>query len=84
MLAMFMSGGLFSMIFLLFILPLYILFVGCMLIDAVKNTGLSEGEKIGWVLAIVFLHLVGSVLYFFIGHPKQFTPRLGSENGLRK
>jgi hypothetical protein len=42
-----------------------------MLIDAIKNQGLTEGEKIGWVLAIVFLHFIGSILYFFIGHPKR-------------
>jgi len=42
-----------------------------MLIDAIQNKGLSDGEKIGWVLAIVFLHIIGSILYFFIGHPKR-------------
>jgi hypothetical protein len=42
-----------------------------MLVDAIKNQGLTEGEKIGWVLAIVFLHFIGSILYFFIGRPKR-------------
>jgi hypothetical protein len=42
-----------------------------MLIDAIQNKGLTDGEKIGWVLAIVFLHIIGSILYFFIGHPKR-------------
>jgi Phospholipase_D-nuclease N-terminal len=41
-----------------------------MLVDAIKNQGLGEGEKIGWVLAIVFLHFIGSTLYFFLGRPK--------------
>ena len=45
-----------------------------MLIDAVQNKGLPEGEKIAWVLVIVFLHVLGAILYFFIGHPKRFTP----------
>ncbi len=49
-----------------------------MLVDAIKNQGLSEGEKIGWVLAIVFLHFIGSTLYFFLGRPKRFTSRLGT------
>jgi hypothetical protein len=48
-----------------------------MLIDAIKNHGLTEGEKIGWVLAIVFLHIIGSVLYFFIGRPKRLAPGAG-------
>jgi hypothetical protein len=45
-----------------------------MLIDAVQNKGLPEGEKIAWVLVIAFLHVLGAILYFFIGHPKRFTP----------
>jgi Phospholipase_D-nuclease N-terminal len=47
-----------------------------MLVDAIKNQGLGEGEKIGWVLAIVFLHVIGSLLYFFIGRPKRNVTRL--------
>ena len=49
-----------------------------MLISAVRNQGVSEGEKIAWVLVLVFLPLLGSILYFFIGHPKRhavLTPR---------
>jgi len=45
-----------------------------MLIDAIQNKGLTEGEKICWVLAVVFLHLIGALLYYFIGHPKRDTP----------
>lgn len=44
-----------------------------MLVDAIQNKGLSDGEKIGWVLAIVFVHFLGSLLYFFIGRPKRNT-----------
>ena len=46
-----------------------------MLIDAIQNRGLSEGEKIGWVLAIVFLHALGGLLYFLIGRPKRHAAR---------
>lgn len=45
-----------------------------MLVDAVQNKGLSDGERTGWVLAIVFFHLLGSLLYLFIGRPKAKTP----------
>ncbi len=41
------------------------------LINAIQNKGLTDGEKIGWVLAIVFFHFIGSTLYFFIGRPKR-------------
>ena len=44
-----------------------------MLVSAVQNRGLSDGEKIAWVLVIVFLHWLGAILYFFIGHPKRNT-----------
>jgi hypothetical protein len=42
-----------------------------MLVSAIQNKGLTDGEKIGWVLAIVFFHFIGSLLYLFIGHPKR-------------
>jgi hypothetical protein len=45
-----------------------------MLIDAIQNKGLTDGEKTGWVLAVVFLHFIGGTLYFFIGRPKRNTP----------
>jgi hypothetical protein len=45
-----------------------------MLVSAIQNKGLSDGEKIGWVLAIVFLHFLGALLYLFIGWPKRRTP----------
>ena len=45
-----------------------------MLVDAIQNKGITDGEKVGWVLAIVFFHFIGSVLYFFIGRPKANQP----------
>jgi len=41
-----------------------------MLVHAIQNKGLTDGEKIGWVLAIALLHFLGALLYFFIGKPK--------------
>jgi hypothetical protein len=48
-----------------------------MLVHAIQNKGLSEGEKIGWILAVVFLPFLGSLLYFFIGRPKANQPSIG-------
>jgi len=42
-----------------------------MLISAIQNKGLTDGEKIAWVLVIVLLHLMGAIIYFFVGHPKR-------------
>jgi len=47
-----------------------------MLISAIQNKGLNEGEKIAWVLVIALLHLLGAIIYFFVGHPKRKTPML--------
>jgi hypothetical protein len=41
-----------------------------MLIHAVTNKGLADGEKIVWVLVIIFLPFIGSIIYFFVGRPK--------------
>ncbi|HXC99974.1 MAG TPA: PLDc N-terminal domain-containing protein [Verrucomicrobiae bacterium] len=81
MLAMFMFGGVLGAFALLFFICLAIAafaFWLWMLIDAIQNKGLGDGEKVGWVLAIVFLHVIGSVLYFFIGHPKRLMPGPGT------
>jgi hypothetical protein len=66
-------SGVFGLIF--FLIKLVIGILCCvfwlwMLIHAIGNKGLSDGEKIVWVLVIIFLPFLGSVLYFFIGKPK--------------
>ena len=60
-----------------FLLPLVLavfVFWIWMLVSAVQNKGLTDGEKIAWVLVIVLTHWLGALLYFFIGHPKRNTP----------
>ena len=74
MFAAMLGGWEVVLIFSVFLVPIALaslVFWIWMLIDAIQNKGLGDGEKIGWVLAIVFLHLLGSVLYFFIGRPKK-------------
>jgi Phospholipase_D-nuclease N-terminal len=41
-----------------------------MLIHAVTNNGIGTGEKVAWVLVILFLHFIGAIIYLFIGYPK--------------
>jgi hypothetical protein len=55
-------GGLLSLAWLVFWI--------WMLVHAITNKGLGDGEKIAWVLAIIFLPCLGGLLYFFIGKPK--------------
>jgi len=45
-----------------------------MLISAIQNQGLTEGEKIAWVLVVALLHWLGALIYFFVGHPKRKQP----------
>ena len=42
-----------------------------MLIDAITNGGLSGTEKIVWVLVIIFLHVLGALIYFFAGRSRR-------------
>jgi hypothetical protein len=68
-------GGFLGLILLLIkaaISILYLVFWLWMLIHAIGNKGLSDGEKVVWVLVIIFLPVLGSILYFFIGKPKGF------------
>ena len=61
----------------LFVLPLTLALFAFwiwMLISAIQNKGLAEGEKIAWVLVIALLHVLGAIIYFFVGHPKRKTP----------
>ena len=41
-----------------------------MLVHAITNKGISDVEKIMWVLVIIFLPLIGSIIYFFVGKSK--------------
>ncbi len=66
-------AGLTLLIFLPVCLGLMVFWVW-MLISAIQNPVLGDGEKIGWVLAIIFLQILGALLYFFIGHPKRHQP----------
>jgi hypothetical protein len=77
---MFAAGlihGIGALLALMIILPVALLMTAFwiwMLVDAIQNKGITDGEKVGWVLAIVFFHLIGSLLYLFIGRPKRTSP----------
>jgi hypothetical protein len=38
-----------------------------MLVDCIGNSRLSTGEKVGWVLVIIFLHALGALIYYLLG-----------------
>ena len=41
-----------------------------MLVHAIQNKGLSDTERILWVLVIIFVNLLGAIVYFFVGRPR--------------
>ena len=62
----------------LFLLPFVIfafVFWLWMLVHAITNSGVGDGEKIAWVLVILFLHFLGALIYFIVGRPKGMTSR---------
>jgi hypothetical protein len=42
-----------------------------MLVDCLQNTRLQPVEKLVWVLVIFFLHIVGALIYFFVGRQQR-------------
>ena len=78
-----MLGGveiIFIMLALLVFLPLVLAVLAFwiwMLISAVQNKGLTEGEKIAWVLVIVFVHWLGA-LYLFFRRPSETKHAVGT------
>ena len=44
-----------------------------MLVHAITNKGLGDGEKIAWVLVVILLPFVGSLIYFFVGKSRGGT-----------
>ncbi len=45
-----------------------------MMVHAIQNRGLNEGERVAWVLVTLLLHFLGALLYFFFGRSKARQP----------
>jgi hypothetical protein len=75
MVAAMMIGGAEAILLLALVLaPLALLgfvFWIWMLIHAIQNKALNDGERIAWVLVILFLHFIGALIYFAVGRNKQ-------------
>ena len=73
MFAMFFLGG-FEILLLLFLLPLGLLSMAFwiwMLVDAARNKGLDQNERVIWIIVIALLHWLGALVYLIFGRPKQ-------------
>ncbi len=72
MIAGLISGaiGLVALLFSIALGLLVFVFWVWMLVHAITNKGLTDGERVVWVLVVIFLPLLGSILYFILGRPK--------------
>ncbi len=61
-LGFFMGVGLLALIFGALILFFWIM----MLIDCLKRDFKKDVEKIVWILVLIFLHLLGAIIYYFV------------------
>jgi hypothetical protein len=68
MLAAFVSG-LFGLLFLVIAILLFVFWI-MMLVDCIKNPGLSSNERIIWILVIVFFNWLGALIYMLAGRKK--------------
>ena len=62
---------------LLLVAAVAVVFWVAMIVDAVTNKGVSDTERLMWVLLVILLTPgapLGAVIYFFFGRPKR---RLG-------
>ena len=37
-----------------------------MLIDCIKRGFKKENDKVVWILVIIFLHIIGAIVYYFV------------------
>ena len=42
-----------------------------MIIHCLMNDGLQGSEKVAWILVVLFLPLIGSAIYFFLGRNRR-------------
>ena len=65
-----MPGGS-EWIFILIGLSLFVLVPLIALVDIIKNDFRGSNDKVVWVLLVLFVPVVGSVLYFLIGRTQR-------------
>lgn len=63
-----------EILLLLFALPLALLalaFWVWMLVDAAQNKGLTQDERVVWIIVVALLHFLGALIYLIFGRPKR-------------
>jgi hypothetical protein len=57
--------ALFILAIIVFIIWMFVFWI-LMIIDVAKRDFKKDGNKIAWVLIIIFLHIIGSLIYYFV------------------
>ena len=55
-----------------------------MIVDCAKNRGLTDNDRIVWILVVVLVNWLGAAVYFFAGRPKRNIPIEHAENSQRE
>lgn len=63
----FMGLGGMEIIFILLILGLFTLLPIIALVDVIRSNFRGANDKLIWVIVILFLNVIGAVLYYFTG-----------------
>lgn len=63
-------GVLFMLLLMLGGIALFVFWIW-MLISCIRNDQISANERLIWVIVIVFLNIIGAVLYYFLGRGKK-------------
>lgn len=61
-LGIFMGLGLAAILFAAVLFVFWVI----MLIDCLKRDFKKDAEKIAWILVLIFLHILGAIIYYFV------------------
>ena len=59
-------GFMFFMLIIVILLVLGLIFWIAMIIDCAKRNFKKDAEKIVWILVLIFLGILGAVIYYFV------------------
>jgi Phospholipase_D-nuclease N-terminal len=65
----FLAGGIMALIILAVVILTSVFWIW-MLVDCITNPRLRDTEKVIWVLVIIFTHIIGALIYFFVGRDR--------------
>ena len=65
----FLAGGVMFLIFLALAIVTTVFWIW-MLVDCVTNPRLRDMEKVVWILVIIFTHIIGAIIYYFVGRQR--------------